>query len=141
MELRRLPWTARFGLAVLGLFGFADVVAHVGVPVTAGGSASDRQLLAHLGVLAGMVVVLGGVLRDTRPRATSRRARRSDEGNPAPKAPHGQSRAVGATAAGPADGADEGPRGLGRRPQRSTVIGSRRKSRDAGSDPGSHGSL
>jgi hypothetical protein len=63
-DLGRLPATVRTGLAILGFFGLADVIAHLGVPGSGPRPADAGQFVAHLGVLAGMVVVLAGVVVD-----------------------------------------------------------------------------
>lgn len=64
-HLGRLPTTIRTGLAILGFFGLADVVAHLGAPTgPRPGSADAGQFVAHLGVLVGMVAVMAGVVRD-----------------------------------------------------------------------------
>jgi|DewCreStandDraft_2_1066082.scaffolds.fasta_scaffold29939_2 hypothetical protein len=87
-DLTRLPSTVRIGLGVLGLFGLADIVAHLGVPTAAdGGSTDSGQLVAHLGVLVGMIVVLVGIVSGASTRAlpSARRppARRPTRSGPA----------------------------------------------------------
>ncbi len=73
-KLSRLPRTVRLGLVILGFFGLADVVAHLGMPTASGPRPTDSsQVVAHLGILGGMVVVLVGVLRDAATTAADRR--------------------------------------------------------------------
>lgn len=58
-----LPATIRAGLGILGFFGLADVVAHLGTPTVSGPASADAgQLVAHLGVLLGMTVVAVGLV-------------------------------------------------------------------------------
>ena len=79
----RLPLIARMGVAVL-LFGvLEDLVAHSlgGSPASAGGH-TDAQMLGHLVVFVGMVLILLGVVVDGVRQAKARResARQTSKG-------------------------------------------------------------
>jgi hypothetical protein len=66
-DIRPLPALTRVGLAVLVLGGLADLAAHIAVtaPETGHGHGfTPAEVEAHLVVLAGMVLVLIGVVVD-----------------------------------------------------------------------------
>ena len=81
-SLRSLPFAARLGLGVIVFGVLEDLVAHgLGSAASAGGH-TDAQLLGHLIVLVGMVLILLGVVVDGARQAIARRrsARRSPKG-------------------------------------------------------------
>ena len=68
-RLRHVPTLMKFGLLVMALALFADLVAHleVSAPVTHSGDGhvhTTTQLWAHVGVFVGMVIVFAGVVAD-----------------------------------------------------------------------------
>jgi hypothetical protein len=69
-----MPLLARVGLAVLAFGGFADLVAHLGVPSGAAGPHTADQVTAHVLVFAGMVIVVLGVVADGVRLSRARRA-------------------------------------------------------------------
>lgn len=85
-DLSRLPRTIRLGLVILGYFGLADVIAHLGAPTASGLRPTDAsQVVAHLGLLGGMVVVLVGVLRDAAVTAAGGRRTHSGRSGATPE--------------------------------------------------------
>jgi hypothetical protein len=79
----RLPVTVRFGVVALGVGILEDLVAHsLGGAATPDGGHTSAELIGHLIVFVGMVLILLGVVVDGARQAVARRrsARHSSKG-------------------------------------------------------------
>lgn len=81
-DLRSLPILARLGLVLLLGGGFADVVAHLSTGgAEHGHEFTSAEVLAHVVVVVGMVLILLGVVVDGVRRSRDRqRADRTSKG-------------------------------------------------------------
>ena len=77
-ELGRIPATSKLGLAVMVIAGAVDVAAHLMTDVHAGHHGEfGAGHLAHLVGIAGMLLVLAGVVIDGARRQLRQRAARN----------------------------------------------------------------
>ena len=73
-ELRRIPSASKLGLAVMVFAGVLDVVVHLLAGPHRGHREFGPEHLAHLSGIAGMVLVLAGVVIDGARRQLRQRA-------------------------------------------------------------------